>query len=427
MHLIGEENLSLAQIEALQTEAWAKTYRYVCARSPFYQQHFRQAGLLATSPPRLSRIPPIDKQVLSENSGAFLCVPRKRIVDVVSTSGTTGKPLVYYLTESDLQRLAVNEYHSFRCAGFTDADTVLLGVTLDRGFIAGMAYALGLRRLGCAVVRIGAATPAMHLDMLNRVEATALVGVPSFLSLLAHKAAESGLDLRPTQVRKLVCIGEPIRHPDLTLNRAGQFLAERWQARIYSTYGVTELAASLCECEAGSGGHLHPESLYLEALDEAGNPVSDGQPGEITATTFGVEAMPLIRYRTGDYAALYRGRCACGRHTLRLGPVVGRKGHKLKLKGTTLFPSTLQRVLDSVPEVASYAIIARRQSELSDLVEVRVACQGEVARTLRTLEERFQGEAKVRPEISFVSAAEIEALQLPEGTRKRRIFVDLRS
>jgi phenylacetate-CoA ligase len=427
MHLIGEENLSLAQIKALQTEAWAKTYRYVCARSPFYQQHFRQAGLLATSPPQLSRIPPIDKQVLSENSDAFLCVPRKRIVDVVSTSGTTGKPLVYYLTELDLQRLAVNEYHSFRCAGFTDADTVLLGVTLDRGFIAGMAYALGLRRLGCAVVRIGAATPAMHLDMLQRVEATALVGVPSFLSLLAHKAAESGLDLRPAQARKLVCIGEPIRHPDLTLNRAGQFLAERWQASLYSTYGVTELAASLCECEAGSGGHLHPESLYLEALDEAGNPVSEGQPGEITATTFGVEAMPLIRYRTGDYAALYRGRCTCGRHTLRLGPVVGRKSQKLKLKGTTLFPSTLQSVLDSVPEVAAYAIIARRQNELSDLVEVRVACQGEVARTLRTLEERFQGEAKVRPEISFASAAEIEALQLPEGTRKRRIFVDLRA
>jgi phenylacetate-CoA ligase len=155
--------------------------------------------------------------------------------------------------------------------------------------------------------------------------------------------------------------------------------------------------------------------------------VPEGQPGEITATTLGVEAMPLVRYRTGDYAALYRRRCVCGRHTLRMGPVLGRKSQKLKLKGTTLFPSTLQRVLDSVPEVAAYVIIARRHDELSDLVEVRFSCRDESARTLRTLEERFQGEAKVRPAIALAPAEEIESLQLPAGARKRRFFVDLRS
>jgi hypothetical protein len=84
-------------------------------------------------------------------------------------------------------------------------------------------------------------------------------------------------------------------------------------------------------------------------------------------------------------------------------------------------------VLDSVPEVAAYVIIARRHNELSDLVEVRFACQGESARTVRTLEERFQGEAKVRPEIALAAAEEIESLQLPAGERKRRFFVDLRS
>ncbi len=297
---------------------------------------------------------------------------------------------------------------------------------MDRCFIAGMAYFLGLRKLGCAVARVGPATPAMHLDMLRRVKPTAVVGVPSFLVHLADKAAEAKFDLAGCGVRKAVCIGEPVRHPDFTLNRAGQTIEQRWNAKVFSTYGITELAASLCECEAGCGGHLHPEILFLEALDEHGQPVPDGQVGELTATTFGVEAMPLIRYRTGDFAAIYREPCRCGRRTLRIGPIVGRSHQKLKIKGTTIFPSTLRTILDSTPGVSAYVLIARRENVLADCVEVKVACADDPVRVLSVLKERFQGEAKVAPQLSPASVAEIEALQLPEGARKRRHFVDLR-
>jgi phenylacetate-CoA ligase len=325
-----------------------------------------------------------------------------------------------------MQRLALGEYHSFRCADLTASDTVVLAVTLDRCFIAGMAYFMGLRMLGCSILRVGPATPVMHLELLQRTRATAIVGVPSFLCLLADKAAEAGLDLAGAGVRKLLCIGEPIRQPDWSLNRAGELLERRWNARVFSTYGNTELAASLCECEIVLGGHLHPELLHMEALDDAGQPVPDGQVGELTATTFGVEAMPLIRYRTGDCAAIFREPCACGRRTLRIGPVVGRKGQKLKLKGTTIFPSTLKAVLDAAPEVQSYVIIARRGDDGSDLVEVRLACAGTAKTTFDRLREQFQGAAKVTPELKLATSAEIESLQLPEGTRKRRFFVDLR-
>jgi phenylacetate-CoA ligase len=425
-----EETLSAEAIAALQEAAWAEAYRYAFARSPFYREHLSRAGFCEADRPglaELGRIPPIDKSVLSEHSGAFLCVPRRKVVDVVTTSGSTGQPLVYLLTERDLRRLALNEYYSFRCASLSRSDTVLLAVTLDRCFMAGMAYFLGLRRLGCAIVRVGPATPLMHLDLLRRVQATAIVGVPSFLGLLADKAAETGVELARLGVRKALCIGEPIRHEDLTLNRAGAATEQRWNAKAFSTYGITELASSLCECDAAQGGHLHPELLYLEALDEAGRPVPDGQVGELTATTLGVEAMPLIRYRTGDFAAIRRQPCACGRHSLRVGPIVGRKGHKLKVKGTTIFPATLRAVLDTVPEVASFVILARRESDLADAVEVRVACLADPARVLALLRERFRGEAKVTPQLTLASPAEIEALQMPEGTRKRRYFVDLRS
>lgn len=416
-------------LHSQQETAWNELFSYVNACSPFYREHFVGAGISpreTVSLAEMSRIPTIDKAVVSKNMEKFLCVSREKIVDVVTTSGSTGQPLVWLLTESDVERLAHNEELSFACAGFSRRDTVLLAVALDRCFIAGMAYFLGLRKLGCAVIRVGAATPAMHFDMIRRLKPTAVVSVPSFLTHLAGKAAEVKFDLAHCGVHKAVCIGEAVRENDFSLNCAGRLVKKSWGAKVFSTYGVTELAASLCECESGCGGHLHPELLFLEALDEAGNPVPDGEVGELTATTFGVEAMPLIRYRTGDFAAIHRAPCRCGRQTLRIGPIVGRKNQKLKLKGTTLFPSTLKTILDAMPEIAGYVIVARRENNLADAVEVKITCAGDHAKISALLKQRFQGEAKVAPQVTTASVGEIEKLQLPDGARKRRYFVDLR-
>jgi phenylacetate-CoA ligase len=111
---------------------------------------------------------------------------------------------------------------------------------------------------------------------------------------------------------------------------------------------------------------------------------------------------------------------------LRIGPVAGRASQKLKLKGTTVFPGALKSVLDSFSQISAYVIVARRDEGGADAVEVRVACDGEQNRTLCVLRERFQGAVKVVPEIILAPLAEIEVLQMPEGARKRRYFVDLR-
>ena len=140
------------------------------------------------------------------------------------------------------------------------------------------------------------------------------------------------------------------------------------------------------------------------------------------ATTFGVEAMPLIRYRTGDCAALFRAPCACGRPTPRLGPILGRKNQKLKFKGASVFPSTLAAVLEQTNGVESFVIVARRESELSDSIEVLV----HGAASVPSLREALQARTRITPEIRLISREEIEALQLPPQARKRRTFVDLR-
>jgi phenylacetate-CoA ligase len=399
-------------------ELWSATFRYAALHSPYYRELFR--GMKGI--PALESIPTCDKGVLSERNLDFLCVPRQRVIEIVTTSGTTGHPLLWMLTEADVRRLAENERLSFSCAGLTANDTVLVAVAMDRCFMAGLAYWLGLRELGCGVVRTGAASPTLVWEMIARIQPTAIVAVPSFLRLVGEKARESGFALKNSSVKKAICIGEPIRDRTLALNVSGRAIAESWGAKVYSTYGVTELANSLCECDAGAGGHLHEEQLHVEILDDDGNPVADGEIGEVVATTFGVEAMPVIRYRTGDCAAVYCGPCACGNTSRRLGPIVGRKHQKLKFRGTSLFPSTLAAVLEESAGVESFVVLARKESELSDAIEVLVHGSASVA----ALREVMQARAKIAPQIREATREEIESLQMPPQARKRRTFVDLR-
>ena len=399
-------------------QLWAETFRYAAEYSPYYREQFRHFRDV----PALTELPTVDKRIVSERNLDFLCVPRERIVEIVTTSGTTGQPLLWMLTDADLRRLGSNEQLSFECAGLTPCDTVLVAVAMDRCFIAGVAYWMGLRELGCATARVGPSSPAYVLEVLQRLQPTVIVAVPSFLRLIADKAREAGLDLHGGSVQKAICIGEPIRDRSLALNIAGRAIELAWGAKVYSTYGVTELANSLCECDAGAGGHLHDQQLHLEVLDDAGQPVADGEVGEVVATTFGVEAMPLIRYRTGDCAALFRAPCACGRTTPRLGPVVGRKHQRLKFKGVSLFPSTLQAALEEADGVEAFVVVATAGSELSDTIEVLV--HGSVSES--ALKDLLQARSMITPRIRHASREEIETLQLPPNARKRRTFVDLR-
>ena len=399
-------------------ELWSATFRYAAMHSPYYRELFR--GMKGI--PALETIPTCNQNTLSARNLDFLCVPRQQVIEIVTTSGTTGHPLLWLLTEGDVRRLAENERLSFDCAGFTANDTVLIAVSMDRCFMAGLAYWLGLRELGCGVVRTGAASATLVLEMIQRIQPTAIVAVPSFLRLVADRASETGFELKNSSVTKAVCIGEPIRDRTLALNASGRAIEDAWGAKVYSTYGVTELANSLCECEAGAGGHLHEGQLQVEILNDDGNPVPDGEIGEVVATTFGVEAMPVIRYRTGDCAALFRSPCACGRESPRLGPIVGRKNQKLKFKGTSLFPSTLAAVLEESEGVESFVVLARKESDLSDAIEVLV--HGSVS--VSGLREVMQARAKIVPQIRATTREEIELLQMPPQARKRRTFVDLR-
>ena len=215
--------------------------------------------------------------------------------------------------------------------------------------------------------------------MIDRLKPTAIISVPSFLKRVAAYADQQGCDLAQSTVRKLICIGEPVRNPDWTLTPLGSRIAPGLRAQVFSTYGNTELASSLCECQAGQGGHSHPQLLHVEILDDAGRPVPDGREGQLVATTIGVEAMPLIRFATGDVTFLTRRRCPCGLWTPHIGPILGRRDQAMKIKGTTVYPAAVQRALQGLDDLVDYIMIATAPTALSDELEIIAAWPGNPA------------------------------------------------
>lgn len=420
-----EPHLTPEQIDEMLNDGVAATVAYARTHSPYYRNRFRGLAEIHNTSD-LRSLPLTTKQQVSEFNDRFWCVGREEFVDICTTSGTSGVPTLCPLTQADLDRLGENEFFCFSRAGLSAGDVVILAVTIDKCFMAGLAYFEGLRRLGATAVRVGAGSPAMLLSMIDRLKPTAIVSVPSFLKRVAAYASQQGIDLTRSTVRKLICIGEPVREPDWRLTSPAAHIANTWDTRIYSTYGISELACSLCECEAGMGGHLHPGFLHIEILDDVGNPVPDGTEGQFVATTIGVEAMPMVRFATGDITFMTRQRCDCGRWAPRIGPILARLDQAMKIKGTTVHPAAVQRVMNSIEQVVDYVLIATAPTPLSDELEVVVAISGSASGIMDEISEKLRGELKVRPMVRNASPSEIRALGQSAELRKQRVFLDRR-
>ncbi len=422
------EKQSPQTLAEYQNRELASAIRYAAARSPFYQKHFMTHGI---DPQRVNNlndlrtIPPTTKDDLQNYNWDFLCVPRSAIVEYTSTSGTLGKPVTVALTAGDLQRLAYNESASFVCAGLQQTDVVQLMLTLDKQFMAGLAYHEGVRKLGAAAVRIGPGLPALQWQTIFNLKSTVLIGVASFVVKLLEYAKQNQIDYKNSSVRTVICIGENIRTENLELNVLGKRIKDMWDVNLISTYASTEMQTAFTECEHGRGGHHRPELVIVELLNEANESVAPSEAGEVTVTTLGVEGMPLIRYKTGDMARLFTEPCTCGRTTMRISPLIGRKQQMIKLKGTTLYPQALFEVLQHTPGVLEYVVETFTNETGVDEVRVLVASTDwETTRTL--LAGNFKAALRVLPEMVLSSAEELEKLQFTGGSRKIRRFIDNR-
>lgn len=424
------EKQSQADIVALQEKKLQEVLAYVNEHSAFYKRLFKEHNINVSAIKTLSdltKLPTTCKDDLQRDNDAFRCVPKSAIVDYASTSGTLGTPVTFGLTDNDLNRLAYNEAISLACAGIKKGDVVQLMTTINRRFMAGLAYFLGVRQLGASIVRVGAGIPELQWDSIRLYEPTYLIAVPSFLLKMIAYAEKNGIDYEASSVKGVVCIGESLRNQDFSNTLLAEKIAEKWKGiKLYSTYASTEMSTTFTECEYQQGGHHHPELIITEVLDDAGNRVGENESGELTITTLGVEAMPLVRFRTGDIVTMHTGTCACGRNTARVSPVLGRKQQMIKYKGTTLYPPVLMDLLTNFEEIENYIIEISTNSILTDEILIRIGTRTPTEALKERISNHFRAKIRVVPKIEYCDIAELERELYPLGSRKPMKFVDKR-
>lgn len=423
------EKATPREIQAFQEGKLKALITYLSEKSPYYRRVFRHHKIRPSdinTLADLTKIPVTTKEELQQYNADFFCVPKSKIIDFVTTSGTLGEPVTVGLTDKDLDRLAYNEAISFACAGIREDDILQLTTTMDRRFMAGLAYFLGVRKLGAGIVRVGAGIPELQWDSIQKFKPTYLIVVPSFLLKLIQYAEAHSIALNQSGIKGAICIGEPLRNQDFSLNVLAQKIKSKWDIELYSTYASTEMSTAFTECSEQCGGHHHPELIIPEIVDEHNQPVPPGEAGELVVTTLGVEAMPLLRFKTGDIVTPHYEPCACGRNTMRLGPVIGRKKQMIKYKGTTLYPPAMDNLLNDFGDVKGHVVEIYHNAIGTDEILIKIYAPSATEVLLAQIRDHFRSKLRVSPTIELCSREEIQQLQSSKLGRKPMGVIDRR-
>lgn len=418
-------------IKAYQEERLRDMLQYLQAHSPYYQRIFTENHINIASIKKiedLQHIPFTDKKDLQQHNMDFLCVPKEKIIDYITTSGTLGDPVTFACTDADLERLAYNEALSFACAGLKPGNVLQLMTTMDKRFMAGLAYFLGLRKLGAGVIRVGNGIPELQWDTIQRIQPDTVMCIPSFILKLIEYAEIHNIDYRNSSIKRIIGIGEGLRDQNFNLNALGQQIKEKWDVELYATYSSTEMSTTFPECQYSCGGHHHPELIIVEIIGEDDKPIPEGEVGEVVITTLGVEGMPLLRFRTGDMASIHTEPCRCGRRSFRISPIVGRKNHMIKYKGTTLYPPAIADVLSNTGYIENYYITLNTnpKTETDEVIITVGLKEGTDFDVTKDLKDRFRAKIRVAPDIIVDTAENVRKKNFPAISRKPITLFDNR-
>ena len=393
--------------------------KYAYENSPFYREHFSAVNMDDFSISDFENLPFTSKADVSLNNDSFYCVSRDEISEFVSTSGTSGTPITLALTKSDLQRLAHNEFTSLSKMGFDRTDTFQLLLTLDRQFMAGIAYYSGIIKLGARVLRNGPGGVLNQLKSIDVIKPTVLIAVPSFILKLIEYSEQHKIDLDSSSVKSIVCIGEPIHNRDFSHNNLAKSILDKWDVSLHSTYASTEMATAFYQCQSQRGCHNNDELLYTEILDENGVHVNNGESGEIVITTLGVEGMPFVRYRTGDITTYWSGDCGCGEGSIRIGPIEGRNGEMIKFRGTTIYPQNIYNALGSMPKVKNYFVKVTQEQITTTDITILLSSDDFVDFDIKEITSTLNSLLRVTPSVTLIPGTEIDKLISENSGRKK--------
>lgn len=418
----ASETLSRPALEALQLQRLQQTVSRLAARVPFYQQKFAE---LHVGPEDIRQLEDVrrlpfttaaDLRAIYPNG--LLAVEADEPVRLHTSSGTTGKPKAIFFSRNDVNTAADLIARSLVAAGITRAD-VFQNMMSYGLFTGGLVMHYGAERVGCLVIPAGPGTSERQLMLMQDFGTTAVHILPSYALYFANYLEQKGIDPRKDlKLRKAFVGAEP--HTEQTRKR----IEEAFGVDVYNSYGLTEMNGPgvAFECEQKAGMHLWEDCFLLEVIDPAtGEPVPDGQRGELVLTTLQREAMPILRYRTRDITCVVAEPCPCGRTHRRINRITGRSDDMLIIRGVNIFPQQIEQVLMSMPQVGrNYLIIIEGLDDLT--VKVELSGRGfdgqveHLAALQNQLVEKLKAEIWVRPKVDLVPPG---SLPVAEGKAKR--------
>ena len=364
------EALPRERMEALQVDRLRTTVAHVLASPSPLGNRLRAAGITAAedvhSLADLRRLPFTTKSDLREHYpfGLF-AVPPERLIRVHASSGTRGKPTVVGYTRHDL---AVWSEVMARCLAMAGVEPGMI-VHNANGyglFTGGLGFHQGAELMGCVVVPVSGGLTQRQVLFLQDLGGQVLCCTPSYALNIADAVEAAGIDSGTLSLRVGLFGAEP-----WTEELRGE-IERRLGLRALNVYGLSEIVGPgvSAECAEGrAGSHVQEDHFLPEVIDpETGEPLPPGHEGELVITTLTKEALPLIRYRTGDISSLDPAPCVCGRTTVRMGPVRGRYDDMLIVRGVNLYPSEVERILLGTGDVAPhYQIVLERPGALDEL------------------------------------------------------------
>ncbi len=419
------EQKELKEMRKEQLENWVCLVERVYKNVPFYTKKFDQAGVSPAdigSLEDIAKIPFTTKDELRDTYPyGLLAVPEEDILEIHTSSGTTGTPVVGAYTINDIELWSEAMARTLAMAGAGPRDVVqnAYGYGL---FTGGLGVHYGARRLGANVIPISAGNTKRQLTVMRDFRTTLLTCTPSYSLFLAEVAREEGFYFTDMSL-KAGCFGAEPWSDGMRVE-----IEDKLSCKAFDIYGLTEIIGPgvSSECEAQDGLHINEDFFYPEIIDPAtGEPLPEGEKGELVFTTLTKEGTPIIRYRTRDITYLFRDACPCGRTTVKMHRLLGRTDDMLIIRGVNVFPSQIEQVLLRIEETEPhYQIIVDRGATHLDEIEIHVEMNGSLfsdeTKDLERIREKITQE--IRQELgvqALIKLVEPKAIERSMGKAKR--------
>ena len=416
------ETIERDELVRLQLQRLQDTVGRVATHVPFYREKFAGLHLKPEDIRSLAdvrRLPFTSSADLRLNYPAgLLAVPYDATLRLHTSSGTTGKPKALFFSRSDVDHAAELCARSFVMTGVTSKDVFQNMMTYGM-FTGALVTHYGAEKIGCLVIPAGPGNSERQLMLMKDFGTTFIHLTPSYALYLATFMEKHGIHPRRDLALRKAFVGAEPYSEETRLK-----IEEGLGVDVYNSYGLSEMNGPgiAFECEHKHGMHLWEDHFIIEIIHpQTGEPVADGEAGELVLTTLCREAMPLLRYRTRDITSLIAEPCACGRTHRRLNRITGRSDDMLIVRGVNVYPQQIERVLMAQPGIGrNYLITLQGYDEMTVKVELAEAgFDGQVDHLVKfrnLLAEKLRAEILIRPQVEFLPPG---SLPVSEGKAKR--------